>query len=252
MRQPILTVAFALLAFSPTLDAAEPSTQSAIVDKAIAFHGGDLYEHSEVELDVCSRSGCFHIRSHRDGGLFDYEVRGKVRDHVRRVHWTNETLKIEKDGEPQTVAAKDEQAFKDWVNARIYFPFLPYRLNDPSVYKRDLGTETWGDKTLRKIKVTFEAGSSTDASDEYMYWFDPETGRLEQFAYSYEGNPGGLRFRQLINYRRIGGILFFDQQNLGAEGPGLSVDQITPEFAESMRKVSVVELKNIEVEAGER
>ena len=55
--------------------------------------------------------------------------------------------------------------------------------------------------------MTFAAGSSTDAEDEYLYWFDPETARLEQFAYSFQGRPGGLRFRRLDNYRRVGGIL---------------------------------------------
>ncbi len=97
--------------------------------------------------------------------------------------------------------------------------------------------------------MTFVQGSSTDADDEYLYWFDPETGRLEQFAYSFAGRPGGLRFRRLENYRRVGGILFCDQLNLGIEGPDLEVDQIAPEFVrDRMREVSRVELRKIEVQ----
>ena len=41
--------------------------------------------------------------------------------------------------------------------------FLPYRLNDPGVYKQDLGLERWGDRELHKVKVTFEPGSSNAA-----------------------------------------------------------------------------------------
>ena len=118
------------------------------------------------------------------------------------------------------------------------------------MYKEDLGIEVWDDRRLRKVKVTFEAGTSTDASDEYLYWFDPDTGRLELFAYSYEVNGGGLRFRRLFNYRRVGGLLFYDQENWGTEGPGLAIDLVTPEYVETrMRHVSTIELRDIEVEA---
>jgi hypothetical protein len=98
------------------------------------------------------------------------------------------------------------------------------------------------------VKVTFSPGSSTDAEDEYMYWFDPQSGRIEQFAYSFTGDPGGLRFRRPFNYRRVGGVLFFDQENLGMEGTDLSVEDLTPEIVESMRQVSTVQLKTIKVQ----
>ena len=71
-------------------------------------------------------------------------------------------------------------------------------------------------------------------------------------AYIYERNEGGLRFRRLKNYRREGGILFFDQENFGVEGPDLSVDLVSPDYiGESMRYVSTVELKDIRVEPAE-
>lgn len=219
-----------------------------IVDRAIEFHGGELYRSSETELDVCSLSGCFHVRARIDGDAAEYEVRGKVRGMERRVLWSGDEIRRWEDGEPAPVEPGSEQGWKDFVMARVYFPFLPYRLNDPSVYKEDLGLETWDGRELHKVKVTFEPGSSTDASDEYLYWFDPETGRVEQFAYSFEGRPGGLRLRRPRDYRRVGGLLFFDQQNLGVEGEGLSVDRITPAFVESeMREVSKVTFEEIEV-----
>ena len=114
--------------------------------------------------------------------------------------------------------------------------------------QEDLGVEEWEGRRLHKVKVTFVAGSSTDADDEFLYWFDPASARLEQFAYSFAGRPGGLRFRRLDNYRRVGGILFFDQANLGVEGAGLRVDQIDPAFVrERMREISRVELRDITV-----
>lgn len=247
----ILLFASALTVGPSSLEGAEAKfDRLAIIDKAIEFHGGAIYRSSETELDMCSKSGCFHIRASRDGGLFELEVAGRSGDSHQRVKWSNDRLEVWRNQQPVEIEPSKRQKYMDWVSARTYFPFLPFGLNDPSVYKSDLGLESWQGRELHKIKVTFEPGSSTDASDEYMYWLDPETGRVEQFAYSFEGNPGGLRFRRAENHRRIGGLLFFDQENLGASSDELRVDHITPDFVEKrMRAISKVELKHIEVRA---
>jgi len=227
---------------------AAPVERLAIVDQAIAHHGGDIYRSSDTSLEVCSKSGCFGVEAHVDGDQFVYEISGTIRKQQRRVRATNSEVQWwDANGEPLELSPEDQSGLRNFVMARVYFPFLPYRLNDPSVYKTDLGLETWGDRPLHKVKITFTPGSSTDADDEYLYWFDPQSGQVEQFAYSYAGDPGGLRFRRAFNFRRIGGILFFDAENLGVEGEDLSVDLIDPAFVETMRQVSVVEVKNIRV-----
>lgn len=235
-----------LILLTPALFGA--GERSTLVDRAIEHHGGELYRSSVTELEVCSKSGCSQVRAEVDGDRFDYRVTGRTRGGERSVHWTNHSLEVRQEGELVPVALADAQGYKNWAMARIYFCFLPHRLDDPSVHQEALGTESWNGRALEKVKITFEPGSSTDASDEYMYWLDAESGRVEQFAYSYEGNPGGLRFRRALDHRRVGGLLFFDQENLGAEGEGLRVDQIDPEFVSTrMRPVSKIELKNIEV-----
>ncbi len=216
-----------------------------IVDRAIAFHGGDTYRNSHTSLTLCSKSGCFDLEATVQGDRFDYEVK----DPKRRVRATNDAVVRFEEGKQVELDAEAAQRNRDFVNARIYFAFLPYRLNDASVFKQDMGLEKWGDTYLHKVKVTFAAGSSTDAGDSYLYWFHPATARLEQFAYSYgTGDGAGIRFRKLKNYRRVGGILFFDQQNLGYEAPDVQVDIITPAFVEAkMHEVSNVVLSEIEV-----
>lgn len=248
----VLLAAAAATAAPPALAAAEASPPKLerleIVDRAIEYHGGDLYRASESELDICSLSGCFHLLVRIDDGLYTYDVAGEVRGRQRRVVATNERVEQWLDGEPVALDADGERRARDFANARVYFPFLPFRLNDPAVYKQDLGIESWGDRRLHKVKVTFAPGTSTAADDEYLYWFDPETGRLEQFAYSFAGNPGGLRLRIARDHRRVGGILFSDQDNLALDGDGLRVDQVTPELAaERMKKLSEVELRDIAV-----
>ncbi len=221
----------------------------AIVEKAIEHHGGDLYRHSETELDVCSKSGCFHLTARVDGDRWAYTVAGKSGDSRRRVISAHDGLQVWKNGEIEAVEAGEEQRYRDWAMARVYFCFLPFRLGDESVYQRDLGLVDWDGRRLHKVKVTFEPGTSSAAGDEYLYWFDPESARLEYFAYSYDDNGGGLRFRRAVRHRRIGGLLFFDQENHGADGLGLSVDEIDADYVrDSMRHVSTVRLDPIRVE----
>lgn len=219
-----------------------------IVLKAIEFHGGEAYQHSRTQLDMCSKSGCFHVSSSVRGDQFDHEVSGLSRDTHVKVRMTNETVERWFDGQPSPMPEGREQDYRDWAMARIYFCFLPYRLTDPGVRHKDLGLVDWEGRQLHLVEVSFKPGSSTDANDMYRYWFDPESGRLELFAYSYEGEPGGLRFRRLENHRREGGILFFDQENLGVEGEDVHIGLITPEYVkEAMRPVSKVTLRNIRV-----
>lgn len=249
LRAPGLLVVSLVFTFSsPSLATAEDKVERlSIVDRAIEHHGGALSSGSVTELETCSLSGCSSVRATVDGGLFEYVVRGKVRDAERRVRATNDEVELWLDGRPVPVAGHEAQAMRDWAMARVYFAFLPYRLNDPGVWKEDLGLETWEGRDLHKVKVSFTPESSTHADDEYLYWFDPETAELVQFAYSYSTSNEGLRFRRLFNARRVGGILFADQENWGVEGPGLSVDLMTPEYVAGLRRVSTVELRNVSV-----
>jgi hypothetical protein len=198
-----------------------------------------------MTFELCSGSGCYDIETETDGGLSRHRVAGPVRNGRRTVEVSNDGVRAWHDGLAVDVSESAEQALRDWASARVYFPLLPFKLEDASVQQRDLGLERWGDRDLHKVKVTFRAGSSTDADDEFLFWFDPETARLEQFAYAFDG---GLRFRTLHNYRRVGGILFHDQENLGVDLAGLWVERIDPAFVEgSMRPVSEVRVDRIEV-----
>ncbi len=223
-----------------------------VVAAAIERHGGARYEASRSRLTVTSKSGGFDLEVIRDGGSFDYTVRERRDESERITRLTNDTVSRSVDGVAVELDDEGASRARDFVNARVYFPFLPYGLEAPSVTTDDQGLESWEGRSLRRVKVTFAPGSSTDASDEYAYWFDPETGRLEQYAYSFgtDAERGGLRFRRLSNYREVGGILFFDAANLGIDGEGpFSVDRIVPGAIEDFRPISEVVLTDIEVEA---
>jgi hypothetical protein len=240
----------ALLALSAPA-AAEKAKRLPIVDKAIAYHGGDLYRASETRLTLRSRSGAFRLTSRMDGDRFDHTVTDTLEDgKERRTRITNDTVERWEGSQKVALDAEGERRARDSVMSRVYFPFLPYRLNDPSVYKEDLGLVDWEGRKLHKVKVTFEPGTSTDANDEYLYWFDPKTGRVEQLAYSFGAGTesGGLRFRRSTNFRRVGGILVYDAENFGIDGGGnLKVESVTPEAVKGWKKISTVAVEGVEV-----
>lgn len=246
------TVVLAAPAWGPAAAAEEGSSEALpVVEKAIAFHGGELFEASETSFVIASKSGAFRVEVRRDGGLYRHAVVADTREGERRVTVTNDSVEVTVDGEPRPVAPDEEQRWRDHVSARVWFPFLPYGLLADGVFLHDRGIEEWpaeggGTRSLHKVKVTFQPGSSTDADDEYLVWFDPETGRLEQLAYSF---AGGLRFRKAESFRSVGGLLFADHQNFGIDEEGRRVDEITPELvAKEMEHVSTIELREIEVE----
>lgn len=252
-----ILAAFFLLAVPGAGAETEPAVP-AIVERAIALHGGERYGAMESSFEIASRSGTFRVEVRRDGGLFRDTVEARTDAGLRRVTSANDGVSITLDGEPVPVPADEEQRFRDYVSARVWFPLLPYGLVADSIRLHDQGLERWpvtdgsegadgreATRELHKVKVTFAAGTSTDSDDEYLVWFDPESGRMEQLVYSFDG---GLRFRRATNYRRVGGILFSDQVNLGIDEEGRSVDEITPALvAGEMRPISTVEIRDIEV-----
>lgn len=225
----------------PTTDVPE------IVERAFEHHGSELLEEARVSLTVSSQSGSFDVVA-EPGPVFDYVVRrGEGEDLLERRHTNKpeepEASETRGSGEVRVLDGRAAQVVRDYVSARVYFLFFPYRLQDPNTYLRDLGLESWGGKSLHKVELSFEPGTSTNAKEKFLFWFEPDRAELVQFAYSFDG---GIRFRKLIDPRRVGGVLFASQENYAHDG-NVTVDVITPDFAADMDLLSVVELRDIEV-----
>ena len=233
----------AMLCWTVVASAAPTETVQALVDRSIAFHGGDLFDRSETLLRISSLSGSFALSSRLNRGLFDHRVERGEGDEKHVVRVTNDGVSMIVGDSESAVSGEEAERLRSFVFARIYFPFLPYRLNDPGVRKADGGFETWDGRRLRRVKVTFESGDG----DEYLFWFDPKSARLEQFAYSFQTGKGGIRLRRGSNYRRVGGLLFFDTENFGLAGKGLSVDSVSPARLADMERISMVEVGEIRV-----
>ena len=219
-----------------------------IVAGSIEHHGGDLYERSRITMTITSLSGRFGIEATRDGSAFEYVVTDPARAGrpERRVRLTNDGVSEWLDGVEVPLDAEGERSATQFVNARVFFPLLPYTLKGNDVHFEDRGLERWNGRDLRRVRVTFTPGTSDDADDAYTFWFDPDTGRVEQFGYDFDN---GLRFRRATSFQRVGGVLFSDQENYAVDGGRVPVDTLTPTYvSNSMRLLSTVRISDVSVE----
>ena len=249
VRHAALWIVVACLAASAACgtSSADPDLPE-IVARAIEHHGGDLYEGSQISMTITSLSGSFRIDATRDGGRFEHVVTDPARDGrpERRVVLTNDGVQEWRGGAEVTLDAEDERRARAFADARVFFPLLPYTLKGGDIHFEDRGLETWEGRELQRVKVTFTPGTSNDADDAYTFWFDPETGRVEQFGYDFDN---GLRFRKATSFQRVGGVLFSDQENYAVDGGKVPVDTLTPEYvAGSMRLLSTVVISDVTVE----
>jgi hypothetical protein len=71
---------------------------------------------------------------------------------------------------------------------------------------------------------------------------------MDYFAYSFESDGGGLRFRKAVNPRRIGGILFQDYINFTPPSDDIPLDSLQRMFEQGkLKKLSDIKLENIHV-----
>ncbi|SFT86953.1 hypothetical protein SAMN04489724_2453 [Algoriphagus locisalis] len=218
-----------------------------IVDKAIEAHGGSAFSSSKIEFDFRD----IHYTILKTSDRFEYirefsDSTGNVKDLLNN------------EGFARTVnGAKIDTLSEEWigkysrsVNSVAYFAFLPYGLNDPSVFKKSLGeTEINGEK-YDLIKVTFaEEGGGEDFDDEFLYWIGTEDSIVDYMAYSYHTDGGGVRMREVSGVNEVGGIRFQNYLNLKPVDESEPVEKMQ-ELYESgdLELLSEINLENIRVE----
>lgn len=218
-----------------------------IVDRAIEAHGGSAFSSSKIEFDFRN----IHYSILKTPDRFEYireftDSTGNVIDllnndgFVRRVN-----------------GAKIDTLSEEWigkysrsVNSVAYFAFLPYGLNDPSVFKKSLGeTEINGEK-YDLIKVTFaEEGGGDDFDDEFLYWIGTEDSIVDFMAYSYHTDGGGVRMREVSGVNEVGGIRFQNYLNLKPADESEPVEKMQKLYESGdLELLSEINLENIRVE----
>ncbi|TBW28462.1 DUF6503 family protein [Gramella sp. KN1008] len=244
----VTTLLFAFL-FVSCNDNSGDLTADEIVDKAIVNAGGDRYKNAEIDFTFRNRK----YRSKRDGGKFSLE-RIMTDSTGNEIHdiLDNEGLERYVNDSAVELADSLKTPIGNSVNSVHYFVHLPFGLNAPAANKKLIGKDSIGEREYYELKVTFsQNGGGTDHEDEYLYWIDTQTFKVDYLAYNFETNDGGIRFRKAYNPRIIKGIRFVDYQNYKYEDLSTPLSELDSLFeARELELLSVIETEDVEVTLG--
>lgn len=224
-----------------------PPDPQALIDRAIAVHGGDVLDHATVAFDFRGK----HFTVTRDGGVFRYER--TYRDSTGAVHevLSNDSLYRRVNGQIVPLDSARTRSLERALNSVVYFALLPYNLKDPAVQKRYLGTAELEGAPYFEIEVTFQPeGGGRDWQDRFIYWIHQQRFTMDFLAYYYHTDETGSRFREAFNIRTVAGVRFADYRNFTAD----TLDQHNLEYydavraAGGLRPFSNILLENLQVQ----
>lgn len=216
-----------------------------IVENAIENHGGSAYQSFELEFDFRNR----HYTAARKDGIYAYarqftDSTGRIKDvldNTGLVRYRNDSI----------IAISDERrkAFTNSVNSVIYFALLPFGLNDDAVNKQWIEETTIKGEPYHMVRITFDQqGGGEDHEDAFLYWIHQQKNTMDYMAYSYQTDGGGLRFREAVNPREVGGILFQDYVNYKPQDESVPIEKLQSLFVSGeLEKLSEIKLENLRV-----
>ena len=214
-----------------------------LVDAAIEAHGSQNLVHSIVDFNF--RGHSYQVK--KDGWRYEARRRFKGDNGVEIEDLHNKKGIFRKvNGAEVDIDERTKGAIETAMNSVVYFAYLPLKLNDPAVRKEYAGTGEIDGKAKERVKVTFEKeGGGKDHDDVFMFWFDPNSKQMTHLAYFFHVNGGGARFREAVNVRRVGGVLFADYLNYSADiGQDLEKFE-SAEYRDQSSLLSSIELENV-------
>jgi len=184
-----------------------------IIGNAIKAHGGTKYDDAHYQFVF--RDKTYTFKNDKEGYTYtlNQEKDGRRINDVLK----NGTITRTVDGQVQDLSPKQKTGYSSGVNSVIYFATLPYKLQDQSVNKSYVETQTIKGQSYDVIHITFdEEGGGKDHDDNFYYWINQKTSKIDYLAYNYAVGKGGVRFRSAYNTRIVGGISFQDYVNYKA------------------------------------
>lgn len=226
-----------------TIAAVKPlSKADSIVNQAIQAHGGDLY--ATADYSFVFRDKNYRFKNDRSSYEYSSEVQ-KGDSLIKDVMIKNEFSRYI-NSKKQDLTNEDAAKYGESLNSVIYFATLPYKLQDASVNKKFIEETTIKGKRYDVIGVTFsQEGGGKDFDDEFHYWINKQTHKIDYLAYNYRTNDGGVRFRAAFNTRVIDGVTFQDYINY--EAPLETPLKDLPKLYEQgkLKEVSQIRTENV-------
>ena len=218
------------------------TTAERVLSRAFDAHGGDKYDTAHYSFIFRKKKYTFHNENTNYTYTVSYDRDGKK----NIIELKNDGLTRKIDGKKIEISEKEYVSHLGSLNSVVYFATLPHKLYDPAVNKAYHGETTIKGKSYEVIEITFnQEGGGPDFEDEYYYWINKETNRVDYLAYNYLVNNGGVRFRTAYNPRMVNGILFQDYVNYKAD-VGTPLASLPGLFEkDALKKLSVIETENV-------
>jgi hypothetical protein len=227
------------------LETQEPvslSKSQILLNETIATHGGELY--NTAHYSFVFRNNIYQFKN--NGSEYEYTKISK-KDNTEVIDkLDNGTFTRTINGESVKLTEKEIATATGAINSVIYFATLPHKLNDKAVNSKYIESTTIKGETYDVIEITFnQDGGGEDHDDEYYYWINANTKKIDYLAYNYRVNKGGVRFRSAYNKRIVDGIRFQDYINY--EAPvGTPLKKLPSLFeANKLNELSKIETENI-------
>ena len=218
------------------------SKADSIVNAAIEAHGGKRYDTADYSFTFRDKT----YRFKNDGSNYEYSSTIQKGDSLIKDVMINSDFTRYINTQKQNLTAEDAGKYGESLNSVIYFATLPHKLQDASVHKKFVEETTIKGKKYDVIEVTFgQDGGGKDFDDQYQYWINQETHLMDYFAYNYQVNEGGVRFRAAFNTRVVAGVTFQDYINY--EAPIKTPLKDLPELYEQgkLKEASRILTKNV-------
>lgn len=244
MKQ-LLTLFGLILLFSCN-EKGEALNAQMIIDKAIEFSCNGNCENANIDFTFRDK----RYISERNGGSYRYErissdSTGVTEDVLTNAGFTRKENNI-------LITVPDSMAIKysNSINSVIYFAQLPFGLNAEAVKKELLGETLIKGEVYYEIRVSFEEeGGGKDFEDIFVYWIHKEKFTVDYFAYQYEVDGGGIRFREAYNPRVVNGIRFADYNNYKPETLDVPLTDLDALFEKgALELLSKIETESVGVQ----
>ncbi|AXG69243.1 hypothetical protein KORDIASMS9_01463 [Kordia sp. SMS9] len=213
-----------------------------ILQATIQAHGGKLYDQAKFQFTFRGTN----YRFKNDGDKYMYSSYRFKEGTSTKDELANGTFSRKVNDSTVTLSDKKQASAIGALNSVIYFATLPHKLNDKAVNVSFVEETTIKEQLYDVLKVTFnQDGGGEDFEDEYHYWINQKTKKIEYLAYNYQVNDGGVRFRSAYNVRVVDGITFQDYINYKAD-VGTPLKDLPALYEKgNLKELSRIETQNI-------
>ena len=119
------------------------------------------------------------------------------------------------DGETLWVNEKDGNEFKGnakfYKGLMMYFYAMPFIVGDNGIIYEDADPLVFEGKTYPGILISYEAGIGESPDDEYVIYYNAETGQMEWLAYTVtfgkDGKSKDFHFIRYNNWKTVNGLV---------------------------------------------